>query len=94
MKPEDCPHMSFRALVAVNRLEDAGRFVAEIQVVCEVCGIPFKFLGMPAGVMAGKPTTSFAGEEARLPIAPMTDPEDAKFVEALTTANPGTPTKH
>lgn len=94
MEPRDCPHMDFEAHVAINRIEDLGTFCAEVHIRCAHCKIPFKFLGLPAGVCTGKPSVAIGGDEARLPIAPMTDEDDAPVVAALQRSAGPTPTKH
>lgn len=93
MEPKDCPHLDFEAQVAVNRIEDNATFCAEVAIKCKHCKTLFKFLGLPHGVLTGKPSVSFGGVEARLPIAPMTSEEDAPIVEAIQRAVAG-PTKH
>ena len=94
MEPSECKHMTFSATVSVARIEDVGAFSAELKLVCQDCGIPFKFLGMPAGSSSKHPTTSFGGEEARLPVAPMTGEDDAAIVKALKTFTDSGERKH
>lgn len=65
-----CKHETFDCFVTVNRLEDVGRFMADVTVKCSDCGTPFKFLGLPLGVDYNSATVSFDGTEARLAIAP------------------------
>lgn len=65
-----CPHLSFYSVVRVARLEDIGRFVAEVKIRCRVCDTPFQFLGMPPGFNYEAPTVSLDGLEADLPICP------------------------
>ena len=43
---EICDHPEFHADVAVGRIEDLGRFLAEVKVHCTKCGEPFRFLGL------------------------------------------------
>jgi hypothetical protein len=66
----ECRHLNFACEVAVNRLEDSGRFHADVRICCEECGLPFQFDGLPVGLDFGKPTVSFDGREARMPISP------------------------
>jgi hypothetical protein len=71
MKPFEnlkCPHENFLANVKVSRLEDSGRFVADVTIKCEKCGEPFRFLGLPCGVDLNGATVSADGTEARLAI--------------------------
>lgn len=65
-----CKHMNFEARVAVNRLEDTGRFMAEVTIKCRDCGEPFQFLGLDAGLKMQGASVSFDGLEARLAIHP------------------------
>jgi hypothetical protein len=65
-----CEHPNFAATVTVNRLEDSGRFVADVSVRCEDCGTPFRFIGLPTGLDLDGASVSVGGTEARLAIAP------------------------
>lgn len=65
-----CEHGDFAASVTVNRLEDSGRFEADVRITCTQCGVPFRFLGLPAGVDLNGAAVSVDGTEARLAIAP------------------------
>lgn len=67
-----CKHMNFKANVAVARLEDTGRFMADITVNCAECGEPFQFLGLDMGLNMQGATVSPDGLEARLAIHPNT----------------------
>lgn len=60
-----CEHRQFQASVNVNRLEDSGRFMADVAIVCEECGLPFSFLGLPPGVDMEGATVSIDGTEGR-----------------------------
>jgi hypothetical protein len=53
----DCNHEDFSAMVDVNRLEDIGRFTADVRIECTLNGA----------------TVSGDGCEARLAIAPKGD---------------------
>lgn len=68
MNTTDCKHENFAAQVDVNRLEDSGRFTADVRIACSQCGTPFRFLGLPAGVDLNGATVSVDGTEARLAI--------------------------
>ena len=63
-----CKHEQFSAQVDVNRLEDSGRFSAEVRIKCAQCGAPFRFLGLPAGLDLNGASVSADGTEARLAI--------------------------
>lgn len=66
-----CRHENFEADVAVNRLEDTGRFIADVRIKCAQCGTPMVFLGLPRGVDMGSPATDTNGTELRAPIHPL-----------------------
>lgn len=65
-----CPHPDFAAHVNVVRLEDSGRFAADVRIHCTACGVPMRFIGLPAGVDLEGAATSPDATEARLAIAP------------------------
>lgn len=65
-----CPHMNFRADVAVNRLEDTGQFNAGIRIRCAECDLPFEFLGLAPGLDLQGARVSIDGQEALLAIVP------------------------
>lgn len=65
-----CPHMNFDATVTVNRLEDSGRFIADVMIKCLDCGEPFQFLGLEPGVRLSGAAVSLTGLEAHLSILP------------------------
>lgn len=73
MSKPDCLHQVFSAEVTVNRLEDTGKFNADIRIVCEECKTPFRFIGLPVGVDLNGAAVSIDGTEARLAIAPKGD---------------------
>lgn len=65
-----CKHMNFAADVAVARLEDTGRFMADVRVRCADCGEPFQFLGLEPGLDRNGAMVSIDGLEARMAILP------------------------
>lgn len=65
-----CPHMNFHTDVAVARLEDSGRFMAEIRIKCTDCGLPFQFKGLNPGLNLNGAMVSVDGLEARMAIVP------------------------
>lgn len=79
MVENKCKHMNFVADVAVNRLEDSGRFSADIKINCKECGEPFRFLGLPVGLDLNGACVSVDGTEARLAIG--TDETIANIME-------------
>lgn len=65
-----CQHQNFEADVDVNRLEDSGRFCADIRIKCRDCGRPMRFLGLPMGLDFNGAAVNPNGQEARLAIHP------------------------
>jgi hypothetical protein len=65
-----CTHPDFEAVVRVNRLEDVGRFVADVQVRCAACGVRFRWLGFEMGLHPTEPRVSVDHFELRAPIEP------------------------
>jgi hypothetical protein len=65
-----CKHENFRANVRVARLEDSGRFIAEIRVNCDQCDKPFQFLGLEPGIDLDGARVSLDGLEANIAICP------------------------
>lgn len=65
-----CDHPSFNATVDVSRLEDTGRFMSDVEISCAVCGVPMRFIGLPAGLDMNGATVSMDGTEGRFAIAP------------------------
>jgi len=68
--PKDCPHPNFFASVNIARLEDSGKFVADIRIKCTACEEPFRFVGVAAGLRFDGPTCSIDGTELHAPIEP------------------------
>lgn len=89
--PADCQHEEFGALVSVGRMLDTGKFIAEITIRCVVCGEPFRFLGVPAGLGWTHPRISIDGLELRAPIEP--EGEKQLYGSALFEMPP-IPTRH
>lgn len=67
---EKCVHMNFNAIVEVNRLEDTGRFMADITIKCDDCGEPFQFLGVKPGLDMQGAAVDMTGTELRVSILP------------------------
>lgn len=64
----------------VNRLTQiqggaVTNFIAEIQIFCDECGVPFKFLAPCNDVSLTTPTIGTMGDKLRAPIKP----HDGKF---------------
>lgn len=70
MTPRVCEHRAFTASVSVVRLEDVGRFVAEVRITCKECGVPMQFLGLDYGYNIDGANVSADGLEARLGVFP------------------------
>lgn len=51
-------------------------FSADVRISCTQCGEPFRFIGMPAGVMPNRPACSVDEREAHLPIRPASSDPD------------------
>ncbi|MGH8082537.1 MAG: hypothetical protein ACREP7_18320, partial [Lysobacter sp.] len=54
----------------VARLEDIGRFMADVEIRCAQCGAQFQFLGLRPGLNLSGATCNLEATEARLAIAP------------------------
>ena len=65
-----CRHENFGASVEVNRLEDVGRFMADVRITCADCGVAMRFIGLPTGVDLNGASVSLDGTEGRFAIAP------------------------
>lgn len=65
-----CKHEEFDAAVVVARLEDVGRFVADVRIHCRQCKLPFQFLGLEPGLNMNGTAVSPDGLEARMAITP------------------------
>ena len=70
---EPCAHYSARANVEVTRLTDdshlpTGEVRADIRITCAQCGLPYKFVQLPAGYKFDAPTISADANELRVPI--------------------------
>jgi hypothetical protein len=65
-----CDHPNFEANVTVVRLEDVGRFTADVHVRCAECGVRFRWLGLKGGSHPSEPRVSVDEFELRAPIEP------------------------
>lgn len=61
-----CKHENFDASVSVARLEDVGRFMAEIRITCKDCGVPMQFMGLEPGINLEGATVSLDGLQANI----------------------------
>lgn len=75
-----CPHETFDADVAVNRLlGDDGAvtaFMADVRIRCVDCDEPFRFRGLRAGLNPARPACSVDESEVHLPIRPASSDPD------------------
>lgn len=68
-----CPHAETGAEVRVIRLEDVGRWCAEVEINCSRCGLRFRFIGVPSGIAWDRPTASIDATTLIAPIEPETE---------------------
>ena len=78
----DCTHPDFDVFATINRIEDTGRFNADIQIVCAKCKKKFRFIGLPMGLDMNGAAVSPDGTEGRFAIHPVGEkvpglPDDA-----------------
>ena len=71
---KDCAHQNFAAQVDVNRLEDVGRFVADVRIRCADCGADFVFACKTIGLHWDRPSVDVRGVELRVAIHPEGEP--------------------
>lgn len=71
-----CSHENFEAMVNVSRIladettKAPHRWQADITIKCADCGLPMRFIGLPAGLDLNGAAVSVNGEEGRFAIAP------------------------
>lgn len=70
-----CKHENFQCYCDVNRLspkegEPPNRFMVDVRVECSDCKLPFRFIGLPAGLDLNGAATSIDACEGRFAIAP------------------------
>lgn len=66
----ECKHEDFGVEANITRPEDTGQFQMDVRVKCVQCGLPFRFIGLPAGVDLNGAATSVDATEGRFAIAP------------------------
>lgn len=76
-----CAHEDFRAEVDVHRMEDTGAFMADVRIRCAQCDLPFRFVGLRAGVDFERPMVSIDETELHAPI----EPENEKRLQTSAT---------
>lgn len=67
---KSCKHENFLADVQVNRIENVGKFQADVRIKCVDCGVPFRFIGLPCGLDMNGAAVSVDGCEGRFAVAP------------------------
>lgn len=77
----DKPYPDDERWVEVNRLTttEGGPvtgYRADIRVQCAHCGEPFRWMGVPAGLLSGRPSCSVDESELRAPIRPASSDPD------------------
>jgi len=65
--------MNFEAQVDVNRIEDTGRFNADVRIKCADCGKPMRFIGLPMGLDMNGAAVNPDGTEGRFAIHPVNE---------------------
>lgn len=77
-----CAHEDFAAFVEVARIAASDDdptivgFAAEVRIHCVQCDEPFRFIGVPAGMLPNRPTCSVDEAELRAPIRPASSDSD------------------
>ncbi|GAB3156366.1 hypothetical protein GCM10027258_62690 [Amycolatopsis stemonae] len=76
-----CPHTVFIGDVQVGRLTETDdgpviAFSADIKIKCAQCDEPFRFMGLPAGILRSRPAVSIDETELRAPIRPASSDPD------------------
>lgn len=67
---EPCTHPNVDAHLNFVRLEDLGRYIAELQLRCTECRVRFRWVGFDIGMSTKEPMTNGDGFELRAPIEP------------------------
>lgn len=75
-----CDHTHFHQHSDFQFLADKKILMLNLTLHCKDCGMPFKFVGVPAGISLSRATTSFGGNELRVPVEPA--PEMIPILEA------------
>lgn len=70
-----CEHMNFRSEARVGRLSEReggpiSAYTVDVRICCVDCGLPFRFVGLPAGHHYAEPRVSVDGLELRAPLEP------------------------
>ena len=70
-----CDHEQFKSTVRVGRLSEVEGgpitgYTADVKIICEQCGLAFRFRGSRYGSSPHEPMLSADGLELRAPIEP------------------------
>ena len=78
-------HPDWGASVKVVHLDRLDRYYAEVCIICTLCEVPMRFIGLPVGFMMNLPTCSADGVVASLPCHPIDEmmPEEKVKKESL-----------
>jgi hypothetical protein len=68
--PEKCKHEDLHCDVKLDHIMDTGVVYLEAKVHCKVCGTPFEFQGLTAGLSAYQPHCDPSAQELRAPMYP------------------------
>lgn len=81
-----CPHPDFAVFADIARVTGEGEpetndtpakaYAASVRVECAACGERFRWMGLQAGMMPGKPMVSVDELELRAPIRPASSDPD------------------
>jgi hypothetical protein len=65
-----CEHLDLHCHVSLDHVMESGVVYLEAKVHCNVCGIPFEFQGLTAGLSAYQPHCDVSAQELRAPMFP------------------------
>ena len=68
--PEKCKHEDLHCHVNLDHIMDTGVVYLEAKVHCNVCGTPFEFQGLTAGLSSYQPHCDVTAQELRAPMYP------------------------
>jgi hypothetical protein len=73
--PTKCPHLNFKGDFKIARLTktEGGPvigYAADVRIKCDQCGLPFRWMGLDAGIHPQQPRVSVDALELRAPIEP------------------------
>ncbi|MGI9487329.1 MAG: hypothetical protein ACR2RF_15920 [Geminicoccaceae bacterium] len=74
-----CQHSDVHFDINQNHFGDTNVSSLDLTATCKICGVRFKFLGLPVGVSMAKPTVSVDGYEVKLPMVASNEKPDSKL---------------